>query len=249
MALPPLGQQLGVFNSKYKLDTDADVVLDAVRAAGLSAIEGGTTASAKVREGLARRGIRFGGGHCTMTVLDDPERLAAGLREVGCEDLCNSGILRWNDRDEALYRESIAKLNEAGRALRRHGIRLHYHNHDFEFTERFGAKRGIDLLAEGLDPEACDLCIDVAWVRKGGDDPACFLDRHRDRIGYVHLKDYDDAGWIELGRGQVPLGEVVRVLGTMSRVRWAMIEQDKTALDPVESVALSRAYLRDTFAY
>ena len=56
-----------------------------------------------------------------------------------------------------------------------------------------------------------DLCVDIAWVQKGGLDPAEFLRQHKDRISYLHLKDYNEEGWTELGSG------VVNISGVMQR--------------------------------
>lgn len=249
MKLPPLGSQLAVFGSTYDMAMDSELILDAVVAAGYGAIEGGAKAQPGFKAALDRRGLTFAAAHTSMTGLIDTKPLIEHLRAMGSSDVCNSGILSWVDRTAAMYRESAAKLNEVGRALRREGIHLHYHNHDFEFTERFDGKSGMDLLIEALDPDACDLCVDVAWVLKGGEDPATFLQRHAGRIGYLHLKDFDDAGWIELGQGKVDFASIMRVLPDMPRVRWAMIEQDKTAIDPRDSVAISRRYLKQTFDY
>ncbi len=107
----------------------------------------------------------------------------------------------------------------------------------------------MDFLIEGLDPGACDLCIDVAWVKKGGDDPARFLTAHAGLIGYLHLKDYTPESWIELGQGVVDFRSIMAAMPKLTRCRWAMIEQDSTAIDPRDSVRISRAYLRDTFGY
>ena len=58
-----------------------------------------------------------------------------------------------------------------GKQFRDEGIHLHYHNHDFEFLKVDGNKTGMDILMEGLDFRVVDLCVDVAWVMRGGDDP------------------------------------------------------------------------------
>ncbi len=247
--LPPVGSQLGVFGSKYDMAKDSELILDAVVAAGYGSVEGGTKAQPGFKAALDRRGLTFAAAHTSMSGLLDAKPLIEHMHAMESSDICNSGILEWQNRTAAMYRDSIAKLNQIGRELRKEGIRLHYHNHDFEFTERFDGRSGMDLLIEGLDPQACDLCIDVAWVLKGGDDPAAFLSRHADRIGYLHFKDFDDAGWIELGQGKVDFAAIMRVLPGMKQVRWVMIEQDKTAIDPKDSVAISRRYLKQSFGY
>lgn len=250
MALPPVGAQLLVFAKKYDINKDTDEILDTVAAAGYAAVEGGPRENpAEYRRKLEARGLVYGGSHVGLAVLKDVQPIVEYLRAVGASDVSNSGLTTWNNPGLDDYRESIKILNEAGRQLRDQGVHLHYHNHAFEFEKVDGEKRGIDLLIEGLDPEVCDLCCDVAWVGRGGDDPAAFLRRHQDRIGYLHFKDYNDQGWIEMGQGKVDFAAIMQVLPQMPRVRWVMIEQDSTEIDPKDSATISRKYLRDTFGY
>ncbi|MBV9848146.1 MAG: TIM barrel protein [Armatimonadetes bacterium] len=249
MALPPVGAQLIVFGGKYDINTQTDVILDSIARAGYAAVEGGARDAALYKQKLDERGLVYGGSHTGLRALQDVTPLVEYLRGVGGSDLCNSGLLRWGDLTAEDYRQAIPLLNEAGRKLRDEGVRFHYHHHDFEFKKVDGGKSGMDLLMEGLDPEAVDFCIDVAWVQKGGEDPAQYLVRHKDRIGYLHFKDFNDAGWIELGQGKVDFAAIMQVLPDITGARWVMIEQDSTAIDPVDSVAISRRYLKDTFGY
>jgi sugar phosphate isomerase/epimerase len=249
MALPPLGAQLIVFGPKYDINKDTDLILDSLAKAGYAAVEGGAKDAAVYRVKLDARGLKHAGSHVTPKALLDVKPLVEYLRVAGGNDICNSGLLDWNKRTLADYKETIGILNRAGRELRKQGVFLHYHNHDFEFAKVDGGKSGMELLIEGLEPGACDLCVDVAWVQKGGSDPAEFLRRHQERISYLHLKDFNDDGWIELGQGKVNFAQVLRVVGEMKKVRWAMIEQDSSKLDPCESVTISRRYLKEKFNY
>jgi sugar phosphate isomerase/epimerase len=251
MPFPPLAVQLIIFGQRYRLDQEADAitVLDAVKAAGFTAVEGAGGDPQRFRELLDARGLRCGALHIAISGKVDPEDLARRMKILGASDCCNSGVLTWDTRDEACYLDSAKRLNEIGSALKKHGIRFHYHNHEFEFTERFNGRSGMDILLAELDPTVCDLCVDVAWVVKGGEDPVAFLRRHAERIGYVHLKDFDDQGWTELGRGKVPLKAVVDILPELPNVQWVAAEQDNTTRDPADSVRESRAWLRDACAW
>lgn len=249
MALPPVGAQLLVFSGKYDINTQTDVILDSVARAGYAAVEGGAKDAARYRRMLDERGLVYGGSHASLPALQNLPPLIEYLRVVGANDMCNSGLLRWGDLTADDYRQAIPLLNEAGRGLRDAGIRFHYHHHDFEFKKVDGGKSGMDLLMEGLDPDVVDFCMDVAWIQKGGEDPAAYLLRHKDRIGYLHFKDFNDAGWIELGQGHVDFAAIMQVLPELTGARWVMIEQDSTAIDPVDSVAISRKYLKDAFGY
>ena len=249
MPLPKVGAQLLVFGNKYNLEKDTDLILDCVAKAGYVAVEGGTKDAAAYRQKLTARGLVFGGSHTGLKGLLDTKPIIAYLHALDAHDLCNSGLMEWHKRTLADYQEAIKVLNRAGRELRAEGIHLHYHNHDFEFLPVDGAKCGMDLLLDGLDPAAVDLCVDVAWVKVAGRDPAEYLAEHRDRIGYLHFKDHDGQTWIELGQGRVNWPSVMKVLPTLTKVRWVMIEQDKTKLDPCDSATISRQFLRDTFKY
>lgn len=249
MPLPLVGTQLIVFNQKYDVERDIEAILDTLVRAGYDGVEGGPKDAAAYREMLDARGLRYAGAHVTPVRLQDVTPLIADLKTLNSSDVCNSGLLQWHDRTASDYISTIAILNEAGRKLRAQGIHLHGHNHDFEFEKVEGDQSGMDLLVEGLDPQACDLCVDVAWVQKGGQNPVEFLERYQDIIGYVHLKDFDQEGWTELGRGEVNLQAIVDQLETMPLVRWAVAEQDTTRNEPMESVVESRRYLRETINY
>lgn len=249
MALPTLGSQLLVFCSKFKVDNDIDLILDSLRDSGYAAVEGGPTDPTDYKKKLADRGLKFAANHVGLSALDDVKGLVKYLKAVGGADLCNSGLRTWNKPSLEDYKHGIAILNRVGKQLRDEGIRLHYHNHAFEFDKVDGGRNGMDILLEGLDFNEVDLCLDVAWILRGGDDPASYLRKHAAKIGYLHFKDFDGADWCELGRGKVDFASVMKVLPELKGVRWVMAEQDSTKIDPRESARISREYLKKTFNY
>ncbi len=249
MAAPPVGSQLLVFGKKYNTDTDADLILDAVAAAGYEAVESGPKDPNAFRRKLEQRNLRFGGMHVGLKQLLDVKPVIRYLDALNGRDVCNSGFMTWESRSMRDYKEGIAILNKAGRELRKHGIHLHYHNHDFEFQRVAENKTGMDILIQELDPEAADLCVDVAWVLRGGSDPAEFLSRHADAVGYLHFKDWNGSQWVELGRGKVDFARIMQVIPNLRKARWIMIEQDDTSIEPIESATISRRFLKEKFGY
>lgn len=247
MAVPQIGLQCIVLGKKYQISDPA--VMDHVAACGYRSVECGVGDARTFRAMLDERGLAYGGMHVTVPGLADVAPIVDKLGTLGCQDVCNSGLFVWEKITSEDYRKGIDTLNEAGRKLRAQGIRLHYHNHAFEFEKVDGDRTGMDLLLVGLDPSAVDLCVDVGWVTKGGLDPVAFLRKHVARVGYVHLKDYDSVGWTELGAGQVDIAGVVRILGELPGVRQVMYEQDSSRIDPLESVSRSREYLRTSLGY
>jgi sugar phosphate isomerase/epimerase len=249
MALPPVGMQPIVLGKKYSIESAE--VLDHVAKCGYAAVEsGGGGDAAAFKKMLDARGLRCSGLHLSPKGLLDVKPLIERLRVLDSRDVCNSGLMDWNKRSADDYAECIKVLNDAGRKLRAKGIRLHYHNHAFEFDAvESQAKTGMDLFLAGLDFGAVDLCVDVGWVKKANLDPAAFLLKHKDKVGYLHFKDFDEVGWTELGRGVVDWHAVMGAMPELKGARWTIIEQDTSRIDPLESVAIGRAYLKQTFGY
>ncbi len=222
MNLPPVGAQLIVFGGQYDINTQTTLILDSLVDAGYAGVEGGAKDAAMYRRLLDERGLKFSALHGGLQTLSDIKSIVDYLRVVGGADVCNSALRTWDARSLDDYKEGIAVLNTAGRQLREEGIHLHYHNHDFEFARVDGERTGMDLLLDGLDFEVVDLCVDVAWVMIGGDNPAEFLRNHREQIGYLHFKDHDGQNWIELGQGNVDFHAIMQVLPELTGVRWVV---------------------------
>jgi len=246
MSLPSVGLQCIVLGRQYNIEDEA--VLDHVAACGYECIECTPRDPVRFKAMLDARGLRHAGMHTSPAGLVDPGALIEKAKALDCHDICSSGLMVWDKRSLADYRAAAGVLNEAGPRLRGEGIGLHYHNHEWEFDVVDGDRTGMDLLFEMLDAEAVDFCADVGWLTRAGLDPGAWLGDHAGRVGYLHLKDFDDEGWCELGEGEVDFAAVVERLPELPNVRWAMIEQDTTRIDPLESVAVSRRNLREKFA-
>lgn len=249
MKLPTLSFQPITLQKKYDLETQTDLILDRLHALGVHAIEGGPSDPVEFKKKLDARGMRFSGNHIALSAKPDVAKLIDYTHKAGGADVCNSGVLSWDKPGPDVYRQSIDLLNDMGRQLRREGIRLHYHNHAFEFDKVDGEKTGMDLLLAGLDAEAVDLCVDVAWVYRGNADPATFLKQHAARVGYIHLKDTTRESWKEIGTGELQWPGIVEAIKSLPHVSFAAIEQDKVEIEPWESVGMSRGYLKSTFGW
>ncbi|MFH1084589.1 MAG: sugar phosphate isomerase/epimerase [Chloroflexota bacterium] len=252
MAYPPLGAQLIVFGQQIDIHTHTAEVLDAIAGAGFGAIEAGVDFHAEDpatwKAELDARGLRMAGLHGGLD--QDLEQTLRLLEAYGAHDLCISSLGGWENVLYDNYMRDIERLNQMGRACKARGVHVHYHNHSYEFCPTNEGSSGMELIMANVDPQAADLCVDVAWVRIGGQDPALFLRTHAHQIGYVHLKDYvGNRHWVELGYGLVDLYSVMKALAELPCVRWAVYEQDTSTRSAAESCALSHRYLVDTFGY
>jgi sugar phosphate isomerase/epimerase len=154
------------------------------------------------------------------------------------------------------YRELANKLNVAAEKCRSAGMRLWYHNHNFEFMSKQGG-RPIDVLLERLDANLISLEVDLFWLSMAGEDPAAFIRKNTGRIVAVHLKDrarnaavprYDIASvpndtFQEVGRGALDFMSIFRAARSAG-VQHYFVEQDHSP-DPLQSIRRSYAAVRN----
>lgn len=79
-------------------------------------------------------------------------------------------------------------LNAKAAVLKRSGIRVGYHNHNFEFAPA-GGSNGMEILLANTDPALVVFEADVGWMAAAGVDPIAYLGRHRGRFRLMHVKD------------------------------------------------------------
>jgi sugar phosphate isomerase/epimerase len=147
------------------------------------------------------------------------------------------------------YKGLAEKLNAAGEKCRSSGLRLCYHNHDFEFAPKAGG-RPIDTLLERLDRKLVGLEVDVFWVTTAGLDPVAWLHQNAGRVELLHLKDrkrgaphafdvesVSNDTFREVGNGELDFRAILRAASDVS-VKHYFVEQDYSA-DPIRSLRQS----------
>lgn len=86
------------------------------------------------------------------------------------------------------------------------GLKVAWHNHDFEFIKLSDGSRPIEHIFAAAGPNV-GFEIDIAWVVRGGADAAAELTRFADRIVALQPKDTaplgtkKDDGWTATGDG------------------------------------------------
>lgn len=87
------------------------------------------------------------------------------------------------------YKMFAHYLNEVTTELKKHGKKLLYHFHAFEFI-RFGDTTGIEILLDESDSEVIQIIPDTHWIHSGGKSIMDFLIKYKDRYDYIHTKDF-----------------------------------------------------------
>ena len=110
------------------------------------------------------------------------------------------------------YKKIAAKLNEAGTLCKASGLRLAYHNHDFEFA-KIGDTTGYNIMLNETDKKLVDFELDLYWVVRSGNDPLALFKAHPGRFTMWHIKDMDKAKNsvnTEIGQGAVDFKSIFK---------------------------------------
>lgn len=192
------------------------------------------------------------------------------FKKTGATQLVSSPVYTWNwDTPVALTNDEIKHmfkvLDEITLMCKDNGISNVLHPHLMTVVE---TKSDVERVLDGCD---VDWCLDSGHLAIGGVDILEFAKAAFDRIGHVHLKDVDlsraqsvlnrsqsimqgvqDGLFTVLGKGDVPIIELVTFLENNGYQGWYVIEQDMAitgdlpalGTGPIELVGESLAYLR-----
>jgi len=164
------------------------------------------------------------------------------LAELGLESVVVPQLdsLRSNDADG--MRRAVDSLNRLGARANALGLALGYHNHEWEYAQRFEGRSVHRWLFDALEP-GIFAEVDVYWAQVGGADPVEELELLGARARMLHLKDGpgDDpeAPMCALGDGALDLTAIL----AGSRAQWHVVEIDHTRGDLWEAIERSHAYL------
>jgi sugar phosphate isomerase/epimerase len=152
------------------------------------------------------------------------------------------------------YRKVAENSNKAAEMAKKAGIRLSYHNHNFEFEPKEGGKSGYDVFMGEFSPDM-NFEIDVFWVKAAGLDPVALIGKLHGRVTQLHLKDLKEGmavpsfatslpadAFQPLGAGIIPMEPVI-VAAKAAGVEHCHVEQDQSPA-PLTDIGTSMAYLR-----
>jgi sugar phosphate isomerase/epimerase len=174
---------------------------------------------------------------------EDGDAMLRGTRVVGAATV----IVPWADPERFADADAVAtlaaELNQAAAKAADQGLRLGYHNHDFELSSIVGGRPALEVLADALDP-AVILEVDTYWAAVGGQDVPALLRRLGDRVRYLHVKDGPavsrDDNMVAVGSGRMPVADI---LAACPSAEWHVVELDRCATDMLTAVGDSLAWL------
>jgi sugar phosphate isomerase/epimerase len=236
---------LQMYTVRDKSEADYAGTLRAVAAIGYEAVElastGGLTATA-LRQLLSDCGLACVGGHTPLEALDgDPRPAIDYALELGVPYITIPWLGEQYRPDAAAWKAMGGRLAAIGEKVRAAGLYLCYHNHAFEFDVNENGVPGLDLLYANAPAELLGAEIDTYWVQYGGQDPAAYVAKYRDRAPLIHIKDMtktEPRTFTEVGEGVLDFPAIFKAAAGGPVAAW-IVEQDTCPGDSLESAALS----------
>ncbi len=244
----PVGYQL--YSARELVAKDMKSVLLSIKEMGYDGVEfaGFFHYTAKeIADMLAEAGLKAVSSHVPLASIEaDMYGTISFHKAIGCDTIVVPYLEGPRRPGLPAFAKVMQSIYTFGELCRMAGIRLLYHNHDFEFVD-FSGMYALDFMYDAIPADMLQTEIDVCWVKYSGVNPAEYLMKYTGRCPVVHLKDYvgekgrgtpygllgldkeEDAECFEFrpfGHGCQDVESVVEA-GIAAGAEWFIIEQDQ----------------------
>jgi sugar phosphate isomerase/epimerase len=183
--------------------------------------------------------------HRRMPHGPDAERVLDEAAELGVDTVIVPWVEPTRFADAASVAALADELRDAQRRAAARGIRLGYHNHEFEPAVGIDGRTALEHLFDLAGPDVIAE-VDIYWATVAGADPAELIRRLGPRVRLLHVKDGPadpddrDAPQVAVGSGRV---DVVGAVAAGMDVEWHIVELDTCATDMLETLRGSLGFL------
>jgi sugar phosphate isomerase/epimerase len=204
----------------------------------------------KIRAELDAAGLKAIAAHTGMEPFEKNfDSKVEFWKTVGIKDIAPGSMMEDCKSDLKAWLEGARRLDALGAKFRAAGLRLSYHNHDFELKKFPGdERRKLDILMESTSAQNLCAEFDLAWLRVGGVDPAAYIRKYKGRCPVVHAKDVVRASkgkpmqFKPLGQGELSWPEIFAA-GDEAGIEWYIYEQDSGEGSPFDYARASYEFL------
>ncbi len=265
---------LQLYSVRDELEADFEGTIKLVKELGYDGVEFAglyERSAEEVKKILDEVGLVPVSAHVPLDdLLEDAEGLVAVYKDIGCEYIAVPYLKEERRPGTDGFERTIEDIKKIADICNSQGIKLLYHNHDFEF-EKIGDEYALDILYSEVSADRLETEIDTCWVGVAGENPSEYILKYSGRAPIVHLKDYftedeekpeklydligiDDDTEEEKEEESIfrPVGYGVQDMPSIldasvkAGAKWVVVEQDKPEVGEtaVNSVRLSREYLK-----
>lgn len=278
----PIGLQLYTVGDDMKRDPAG--TLKAVASAGYQQVELSPLASMSAKElkkALDDNGLKNPSGHYLLPDLisnlpskvDFAKELGEQYLVVTVPWIADPARIQVDPKKDQLgfflalignltlddWKWNADQFNKVGEQVKKAGLQLGYHNHNFEW-KAYGGVTGYDEFLRLTDPDLVKLELDCGWATVAGQDPVAYLTKYPDRYRLLHIKDFKKGFTprtalmdkqpnapvpTELGRGSIDYGKIFAA-AKPGNIRAYFVEQEPpfTEMPALEAIKVDFDYLQ-----
>lgn len=150
--------------------------------------------------------------------------------------------LRWRSPSDEEYTNLAGACEDLAIFGANYGVGVAYHPHTGCTIETEGE---IDILLNRTQKAL--LCLDVSHIALVDEDLLHHLRKYRERLGYVHIKDWAQGRFVELGRGTLGIDfqSLFAELEAQAFTGWIVVENSRSDESPARSACLNADYVRN----
>lgn len=237
---------------------------DGVELAGLYGLE-----PSFVKKILEEVGLTPISAHVPLVeMLADVQEVVDTYKEIGVKYIAIPYLPEEYRPNTPGYERGLKEFARIGKVMKENGIKLEYHNHDFEFVKLSNGQFGFDNIYSEVSEDLLKVEPDLCWIKVAGQSPEEYLRKYGTRCEVVHLKDFymegnpknlykligldeeenqEDTGVFEfrpVGFGMQIWEPILKAI-LEAGAKWVIVEQDEHYdLDPLEAARRSREYLK-----
>ena len=184
---------LQLYSIREDMEKDMDSALRQVKEMGYDCVEFagyfGNSAE-EVKAILDKYGLECVSVHqAPQLFVDEGQKAVDYIKTLGVK----YAAVPWYEKDKLAgspeWDNTVKMFTEVAELLKKNGIKMMYHNHDFEFNKVDG-KFILDWIYDTIPQDLIEPEVDTCWVHYAGYNPAEYLLKYSGRINIVHLKDF-----------------------------------------------------------
>jgi sugar phosphate isomerase/epimerase len=254
---------LALYTVRDSMASNPKATLKAVADAGYAYVESADYAEGKFygmtpaefKSTLDSLGLTAISAHMGMVTLENADQLIADVKAAGITyfviPVPPMGMFTFDPATNKLgmkgtAAELVSIMNTIGEKCHKAGLKLLYHNHDFEFMPLADGTIIEDVLLEKCNPEWVNFQMDLYWVTKANANALTYFEKYPGRFKAWHVKDMDQEGkFAPVGTGTIDFKSIL-AQKEKSGMEFYLVEQDQTfGLDPMEAIKISHKGLVD----
>uniref|UniRef100_UPI0026012AE0 sugar phosphate isomerase/epimerase family protein n=1 Tax=Pedobacter sp. UBA5917 TaxID=1947061 RepID=UPI0026012AE0 len=144
------------------------------------------------------------------------------------------------------YKRMAGRFNQAAELCQKSGLKLAYHNHNFEFKDQGNGVTGYEILLKETDAKLVGFELDIFWAVNAGLDPVAMFKKNPGRYKMFHVKDMDKtdkAVFTEVGAGRIDFKSIFAA-SKLAGLDYIFTEQDTIKKEPYQSITESYNYIK-----